>query len=166
MPEARVSTPRREGGVGFGPLERPRPLPYRVADEILGKILADGLRPGDQLPSEQEIAGMSAVIDDAEAASVEDLQFHRALARATGNEFYLVAMDALVTPLLEIRRSTFGPGGRAHEALDDHRALLTRVAARDEQGARDEMRRHLGDVERAWERMAEATDMAEGPHMA
>src|SRR5918992_5509497 len=61
MPEARVSTPGREGGVGFGPLERPRPLPYRVADEILGKILADGLRPGDQLPSERELAAQFSV---------------------------------------------------------------------------------------------------------
>ncbi len=100
-----------------------------------------------------EITQMEQVLDDSDAASVEDLQFHRELARCTDNEFFLVAMDALVTPLLQIRRSTFGPGGRTHEALADHQAIVERVSDRDVVGARDAMRRHLQDVEAAWERM-------------
>ena len=225
----------------FDELDRPRPLPQRVADELLRHILAEGLRPGDSLPSERELAAqfgvsrtviregirslagkgvvevsagrgirvasvgladvqesirlfmfgrpiadhhkidevretvevaiaglaaerctdrdvallqseveaMGAVVDDPVAASIEDLQFHRALARCTDNEFFLIAIDALLVPLLRIRESTFGPGGRSHEALADHRRILKRVSAHDASGARKAMRAHLRDVERA-----------------
>jgi GntR family transcriptional repressor for pyruvate dehydrogenase complex len=228
----------------FDELDRPRPLPQRVADAILERILAEGLQPGDQLPSERQLAaqfgvsrtviregirslagkgvvevsagrgirvasvGMSAVqesiglflhsrpasdyrdlhevrttievevaglaaerrkdddlellraeleqmkkvLEDPEAVAMEDLQFHRELARCTDNEFYLVALDALVTPLLQVRRSLLGPGGRSHEALAEHRSILERVAAGDSEGAREAMRQHLRYVELAWER--------------
>jgi GntR family transcriptional repressor for pyruvate dehydrogenase complex len=228
----------------FEELDRPRSLPQRVADEILKRILAEGLQPGDQLPSERQLAaqfgvsrtviregiralagkgvvevsagrgirvasvGMSAVqesiglflhsrpasdhahlhevrttieiavaglaaerrkdddlellraglrqmasvLDDPEAVAMEDLQFHRELARCTDNEFYLVALDALVTPLLQVRRSLLGPGGRSHEALAEHEAIVERVAASDPDGARDAMGQHLRNIELAWER--------------
>jgi GntR family transcriptional repressor for pyruvate dehydrogenase complex len=99
-----------------------------------------------------ELEQMRDVLDDPDAVSMEDLQFHRELARCTDNEFYLVALDALVTPLLQVRRSLLGPGGRSHEALAEHRSIFERVAAGDSDGARDAMRRHLHDIELAWER--------------
>jgi DNA-binding FadR family transcriptional regulator len=68
--------------------------------------------------------------------------------------FYLVALDALASPLLQVRRSTFGPGGRAMEALAVHRGIVERVSEKDAEGARESIRRHLQDVEAAWERMA------------
>lgn len=231
----------------FEELDRPRPLPQRVADQVLKKILSEGLQPGEQLPSERELAaqfgvsrtviregirslagkgvvdvgagrgirvarvGMSAVqesiglflhsrpasshhnlhevratievavagfaaerrqdedltllegeidemervLADADAATMEDLQFHRELARCANNEFFLVALDALVAPLLEIRRSTFGPGGRTREALAEHRAIFGCVAARDADGAREQMRSHLQAIEATYERMSQ-----------
>jgi GntR family transcriptional repressor for pyruvate dehydrogenase complex len=230
----------------FEEMERPRPLPQRVADQVLKKILHEGMQPGDQLPSERELAaqfgvsrtviregirslagkgvvevgagrgirvarvGMSAVqesiglflhsrpawsyrnlhevratievevaglaaerrtdedlrllkaeldemervIADTDAASMEDLQFHRELARCTDNEFYLVALDALVAPLLQVRRSAFGPGGRINEALGEHSAIFEYVAAGDSQGAREAMRGHLEAIEATRERMS------------
>lgn len=103
-----------------------------------------------------ELGAMERVLDDPDAVSIEDLQFHRELARCTDNEFYVIALDALVTPLLQIRRSLFGPGGRSHQALEDHRAIFERVRDGDAERARDEMRRHLSDIEADWERMADA----------
>lgn len=242
--ELAVGGPDASVGPAFEELERARPLPQRVADEVLKRILAEGLQPGDQLPSERELAtqfrvsrtviregirslagkgvvevsagrgirvasvGMSAVqesiglflrsrptldyrnlhevratievevaglaaqrrrdddlrlltdeieqmrlvLDDPEAVAMEDLQFHRELARCTDNEFYLVALDAMVTPLLQVRRSLLGPGGRSHEALAEHQAILERVSARDADGARAAMRRHLEGIELDWER--------------
>lgn len=229
----------------FDELDRPRPLPQRVADQVLKKILSDGLQPGEQLPSERvlsaqfgvsrtvvregirslagkgvvevgagrgirvarvgmsavqesiglflhsrpassyrnlhevrttievEVAGLAAerrededlalleaeisemkrVVTDADAASLEDLQFHRELARCTNNEFYLVALDGMVTPLLQVRRSAFGPGGRIQEALAEHRDIFDRVKAGDVPGARRSMRVHLDGIAATWERM-------------
>jgi GntR family transcriptional repressor for pyruvate dehydrogenase complex len=235
----------RSAHPAFEELDRPRPLPQRVADEVLKRILAEGLQPGEQLPSERELAaqfgvsrtviregmrslagkgivdvspgrgirvarvGLSAVqesiglflhsrptsdyrqlhevrttlevdvaglaaerrndeglellqaelaamedvIDDPDAASVEDLQFHRELARCTDNELFLVTLDALVSPLLQIRRYSFGPGGRAHDALAEHRVIFERVRERDGAGARQAMRDHLRLIEADWERL-------------
>lgn len=253
MPESSGASDQSTVDHAFEELDRPRPLPQRVADQVLKKILSEGLQPGEQLPSERELAaqfgvsrtviregirslagkgvvevgagrgirvasvGMSAVqesiglflhsrpassyrnlhevrttietdvaalaaerrdddglmllegemdamervIADADAASMEDLQFHRELARCTNNEFYLVALDALVTPLLQVRRSTFGPGGRIHEALAEHKAIFERVKARDAAGARHAMRRHLQGIEDTWERMVAVDAEAE-----
>jgi GntR family transcriptional repressor for pyruvate dehydrogenase complex len=115
----------------------------RRTDEDLGLLKA-------------ELDEMERVIADADAASMEDLQFHRELARCTDNEFFLVALDALVAPLLQVRRSTFGPGGRIHEALAEHTAIFERVSARDPEGAREAMRTHLQGIETTWERMSHA----------
>ncbi len=249
MPEAsRIADDMGSADHAFEELERPRPLPQRVADQVLKKILSEGLQPGEQLPSERELAAqfavsrtviregirslagkgvvevgagrgirvaqvdMSAVQEsiglflhsrpassyrhlhevlatleieaaglaaqrredadlalleaevtemecataDADAASTEDLQFHRELARCTNNEFFLVALDALVTPLMQVRRSTFGPGGRIQAALAEHKVILDRVEASDADGAREAMRAHLRGIEATWEWMVAA----------
>ena len=97
---------------------------------------------------------MESVLDDNEAASREDLQFHRALAMSTHNELYVLLLDAIGDSLMEIRRETFRIHGRAAVALAAHRDILQSVASRDAGGARRKMRVHLQDVERVWERLA------------
>lgn len=94
---------------------------------------------------------MAAILEENEAASQVDMEFHSALARATHNELHLVMLDAISDSLMEIRRSTFHAHGRAGIALAAHRAILERIAARDASGARASMRTHLDDVEHAWE---------------
>jgi GntR family transcriptional repressor for pyruvate dehydrogenase complex len=95
---------------------------------------------------------MEVVLDDNEAASRYDLEFHRMLAAITHNELYELLLDAVAAPLLKIRRETFTLPGRAGVALDAHRLILDCVTARDAAAARREMRAHLRDVEQTWER--------------
>lgn len=96
---------------------------------------------------------MEAVLHENEAASQADVDFHRVLAASTHNELFEVLLDAASGPLMEIRRETFTLHGRAAVALAAHREILGRVAARDSSGARRQMRAHLKDVERVWERL-------------
>jgi Transcriptional regulators len=236
--------PNRSSGLRFRELERSDRLSDQVADGVLEAITSQGLRPGDPLPSERELAAqfgvsrtvireavrslagqgvvsvhvgrglrvaaveastvsqtmnlfvlgnetldyrrvhevrtmievqiaglaaaratvddiaaleeicreMEAGIEDIEAASITDFEFHRLLAWSTYNELLLVMLDAISEPLMGIRRKQFGPGGRNRLALKSHREILELVSAREAAAARHAMQTHLDDVEQAWER--------------
>ena len=94
---------------------------------------------------------MEAELDDVEAASLHDVEFHRAIARATHNELYLVLLDSLGQALIEIRRENIAAGS-GPDALDSHRAILQAIAARDPEQARAEMLSHLENVEAYWKK--------------
>jgi GntR family transcriptional regulator, transcriptional repressor for pyruvate dehydrogenase complex len=94
---------------------------------------------------------MDALGGDVEKASLQDVEFHRALARATHNELFLVMLDSIGDVLLEIRRATLGVPGRLQDGVAFHRRILDRVAAHDVDGAGAAMREHLADADAAWE---------------
>jgi GntR family transcriptional repressor for pyruvate dehydrogenase complex len=102
------------------------------------------------------------VLDDVEACSVADVEFHRSLAKLTGNSLFLVILDALGDVMLEIRRLTVGLPGDAEEGWLQHAAILDRVAARDSAGAREAMAAHLVGALRSWERLRELRPELEG----
>ncbi len=92
-----------------------------------------------------------ASIDDVESAAVNDVEFHREVARATHNELYLVVLDAIGDVQLEIRRENLAFSAEAREmAVDYHRRILGAIVAGDPDGAREAMGTHLDDVERLW----------------
>jgi GntR family transcriptional repressor for pyruvate dehydrogenase complex len=94
---------------------------------------------------------LAELLDDAEAASKADIEFHRVLARCTHNELFLVVLDAIDEPLKEIRLETFETvARRAHVALESHRRIYREVRARHAEGARAAMQEHLDDVLLAW----------------
>lgn len=90
-----------------------------------------------------------AIAEDVERASRLDLEFHREIARATDNELYLVLLDSIGEALLEIRRGNLA-GGAGPETILLHRRIYERIAARDRDGAREAMARHLDHVEQVW----------------
>jgi len=103
-------------------------------------------------------------LDNLAAASEADIEFHRAIARATHNELYLMMLDAIADSLADIRALTFQEPGRPRTALEAHKAILARIQAHDLDGSVAAMRVHLDDVEQAWNRsilaQAETTESA------
>lgn len=95
---------------------------------------------------------MSEALTDTEAASQFDLEFHRVIALSTHNTLCRVMLDAISEALLEIRLDTFGPQGRAREALESHREILGRIRDNDAEGARVAMARHLDEVADYWQK--------------
>jgi GntR family transcriptional repressor for pyruvate dehydrogenase complex len=102
--------------------------------------------------SDADIAVLRAVhermqreIADVEAAALDDLEFHRTIARTTHNELYLVLMDSIGSALIDIRRENLGSGSAAF-TLEQHAAILDRIANRDPEGARRAMAEHLEGV--------------------
>ena len=89
-----------------------------------------------------------------DAAAIADVEFHEAIARATGNELFSVLLGSIADALVEIRKELLGGENadetlaRGQETLEQHAAILKAIGAQDADGARLAMRTHLDSVER------------------
>ena len=84
---------------------------------------------------------MEAASDNT-AAIVADLNFHRALAEASGNLIFRLILDSLAEVGLASRQRTIGRIGKA-TAIEHHAEVLNAIDARDPDAARQAMRRHI-----------------------
>ncbi len=89
---------------------------------------------------------------DGEAAAELDVEFHRAIARATHNELHLVLLDSIGENLLEVRRATLAIPHDAARRIDEHRRIVEAIGAHDPARARAAMEEHLRNVAEAWSR--------------
>jgi GntR family transcriptional repressor for pyruvate dehydrogenase complex len=76
-----------------------------------------------------------------------DSAFHVSIARATQNETLVQLIGALMESLRESRERSFVPPEAVATALEDHRAIVSALAAGDAAGARKAMRVHIDHVE-------------------
>jgi GntR family transcriptional repressor for pyruvate dehydrogenase complex len=116
---------------------------------------------------EEDVARVREVHDrmvrdegDVEAASLDDLEFHRRIALATHNELYLVLMDSIGRSLIDIRRANLASGS-APATLEQHAAILDAIAAHDPEVARRAMSDHLEGVAGWWREHAQASGAEE-----
>lgn len=135
---------------GRGEIEYAKINEVRAALEIRTARLAAERATEDDLAELRERCDRMAAMTDSETASVEDVEFHRAVAQATSNELFLVMLDSIGDILLEIRRVTLAMPGRIADGVAHHRVILERIAARDVDGADAAMRAHLADSYSAW----------------
>ena len=80
-----------------------------------------------------------------------DVEFHRAIARMTHNELYLIMLDSIGPVLLEIRRATFELPDDRKNAYDAHCTIVDAIAGRTPDAAREAMRIHLEGAQREWQ---------------
>jgi GntR family transcriptional regulator, transcriptional repressor for pyruvate dehydrogenase complex len=100
------------------------------------------------------LAAMAASVDHADRAR-HDEEFHRSVVLATHNPLHVVMLDAIGEPIRTVRERTLTVPGRPGKALREHERIVDRIAAHDPEGARHEMRLHLEDARRAWERLGQ-----------
>lgn len=122
----------------------------RVLEVEIAGLAAERADAEDVRAMEAMCDAMAAGADDLQSASAADVEFHRALARATGNRLFGVMMDAISDVLVGIRNATLGSPGRVLGGVEFHRAILRCVAAHDVAGAREAMQVHLDDARTAW----------------
>lgn len=89
-----------------------------------------------------------AAVTQGRPAIDEDIAFHRAIAEAGGNRFFVLTMAALEEQFRYAVRlvrelSPQPKQSRARDVREEHRAIDTAIAAGDPQAARDAMNRHL-----------------------
>jgi GntR family transcriptional regulator, transcriptional repressor for pyruvate dehydrogenase complex len=83
------------------------------------------------------------VADDPEAASLADVAFHRAIAKATENELFVVLVDSIGDVMMDIRRATVWRPGRVQIGIAHHQRILEALERRDVEGAARAMEDHL-----------------------
>ncbi|MCR1980816.1 FadR family transcriptional regulator [Cellulosimicrobium cellulans] len=116
---------------------------------IAAERIDDGALTGladlvDQLPGHA---------DDIVAASKNDYAFHRGLAVATGNDFFVMLYDVLGEGLMETRIATFSYDPRRIDVVTRaHRAIVDNLDAHRADGARAAMLDHLTEVRETWVR--------------
>lgn len=86
---------------------------------------------------------MNAVIARGELPIEEDLQFHRALFQATGNETFFELSEVLTDFFISIRELHFGKAKGSMQALNEHSELIRLIKAKDTAGAKSVMEQHL-----------------------
>ena len=81
----------------------------------------------------------------------EDLAFHRSIAEASGNEFFLQALDASLDSMsgfmqLTLNLTRTSNRQRAQRVLDEHEAIVAAIRDEDGERARTAMQFHLGQA--------------------
>ncbi len=144
--------------------EGPGPFDLLAARALIeGEVAAVAARTIDRAAIavlRASIARMRAQGENAEERNAADRAFHVAIADASGNE----ALAHTVAHLWDLRRGELWTKTEEHfhthalreQALADHEAIVTALAAHDARGARDAMRRHLSRVAREFQRRIEA----------
>ena len=102
----------------------------------------------------EDIAAMRAALDTMrgkiftpEGYVDADVRFHDLLARSARNRVFLMMMEPIADLLLASRRVTGSKEANAKRALQAHQAILERVEAKDVEGARREMLKHMKTTE-------------------
>lgn len=80
---------------------------------------------------------------DLERAALADMDFHRVIAQLTGNPLFLIVLDSMKGPLMEIRRMAMSLSGQFESGIAEHRRILEAIAAHDPELARREMDIHF-----------------------
>jgi GntR family transcriptional repressor for pyruvate dehydrogenase complex len=86
---------------------------------------------------------LGEVAGDPEAASDADVEFHRAIAKATENEFFVVLVDSIGDVMMDIRRATVWKEGRVQVGIEHHGRILAALERRDVEAAAKAMEDHL-----------------------
>lgn len=92
------------------------------------------------------IETMERALDDADAYIAADNEFHRTLARGSGNPLILALMDSIVDLLSDQRKMVFAVQGGPERGQVHHRLIFDAILARDPGAARERMRAHMDQV--------------------
>jgi len=120
---------------------------------------AERATPAMMVEMEQNIARTTKVLDDAEAVSVLDAEFHALIGKASGNRALQLARepsDLLVQPTTRLVLSKVKQGSA--RLLEAHRQMLDAIMRRDKDAARLWARRHINDWRKGFQRAGNDLD--------
>jgi len=150
-PESAGARSSADGGPGPFELLDARRL---VEGEIAALAARQG-KPEDFEALRQCVARMEAQLDDFGAREAADREFHLRIAKATGNSSLELVVDGLWNQRAELwgrLQQHFHTSDLAVQTIHDHGAIARAIAARDADGARAAMHKHIARVAREFQR--------------
>jgi DNA-binding FadR family transcriptional regulator len=150
---------RKEGAAQEVPDPGPGPFELLAARKLIegeiAALAASSATVDDIAGLRENVERMESCIDDYAAREATDEDFHRRLAKATGNgslELVVVGLWAQRAELWRRTQQHFHTAKLAERTVRDHAAILKAVMKRDAEGARLAMHQHLARVEREFKR--------------
>ncbi len=147
------TVPQHVGALGFGPVnslaEVRKCYEFRVGLEGEAAYLAAQNRTPETLAALREaLERMEAAASSGMLGMSADLEFHMAVARASGNEFFEAAMQSMRMPIefaINLARSLTltRPLEHLKAVQTEHVVMFEAIEARDKDAARLAMRTHI-----------------------
>lgn len=128
---------------------RGRELDYGKLLEIRAVLEVEAAGLAAERATDEQVAALDAacarLIDGMQArdAAEVDVAFHKAIADATGNEYFPLLIDSLREVLIDAQLPTLADPKIVGTARRAHRKILKAIAAHEPDAARDAMRAHL-----------------------
>jgi DNA-binding FadR family transcriptional regulator len=150
-----------DGGATAGPFELLRAR-YVIEGETAA-LAAKSAKKGQVQAIEESLEAMKHELDEDKQPLDSDRMFHMRIAEATGNGALVAVVDMLwedrTGPLYKQLEHHYDSPGLWHAAMNEHRAVLKAIAAKDAAGARSAMQRHLNQ---AYKRFSTGWDTVTG----
>ncbi len=112
----------------------------------IAALAAEMATPEDVQAMQQAVDTMDTALDDADVYVEADLEFHRALAKASQNSLITILLDPIVDLLREQRKRIFLVEGGPERGQYHHKRILEAVAIHNPMAAREAMALHLKQV--------------------
>ena len=122
---------------------------FRVEVESAAAALAAvNATPGDLTAIRAAMAALEEIALSDDVGMEADFEFHKAIAEATGNRFFLGTLNSLKKPilfgmLLGRQFALKQPDERVAVVIAEHARIVDAIGRKDGEAARDAMRRHL-----------------------
>ena len=112
----------------------------------IAAIAADNAKPEHIEEMEEALRRMDDALANPYEYAQADLDFHSALAQATGNDLFLIVIYSVIDLLQDARCLALQSPGAGERAQAYHQLILEHVKARRADGAREAMNAHLGQA--------------------
>lgn len=152
---------RLGGSMADSAIEAVQVMELRMGVEIEGAGLAAQHRSNTQLTQMRAaLDRIDRAIERGLPAVEQDFELHRAIAAATGNEYFVRFLDYLghfIIPRWILHRRSRASGDQTPylQAIQkEHRLIVQRIGEGDAEGARDAMRTHLAGSRDRYEAVA------------
>lgn len=100
----------------------------------------------------EEIAGMYSALDRPEQYLVHDMQFHQTIAAASGNRILTALMNMVAAILFDYRSKTVKRATDLKDSAEQHHNIYRAIREHDSDAARQAMKVHLLETQRAQRR--------------
>ncbi|MGD8397638.1 MAG: FadR/GntR family transcriptional regulator [Anaerolineae bacterium] len=117
-------------------------------EHAIVKLAASRRTEEDLAKVRQAISQLEESVGDVEAAAMADLAFHHAIAKAAGNRYLAILLDAINENLHDMRRAYFSLPSRIQESVADHRAILKTILDQHAEPSGEQMRQHVTKMRR------------------
>lgn len=122
----------------------------RLALEMSIAALAAERADSEQMAQlAEEIAGMYSALERPEQYLVHDMQFHQTIAAASGNRILTALMNMVAAILFDYRSKTVKRATDLKDSAEQHHNIYRAIREHDPEAARQAMRLHLIETQRA-----------------